>query len=154
MGLKLVILLLTTKSLESPWFPCMKVACNIPLKRSWWTLQLGFRPHFDQRFAQEVMGFQNYKSPNFRNFNTPTWESHEGVPRQNDIWVLTMWPRIENTVRAKVVVSPKSGPWWVLWVRICPWLVHAPKMFQLCINQLVVWFVQVLVNNWPAYHSF
>jgi hypothetical protein len=33
---------------------------------------------------------------------------------------------------------PKSGPWWVLWVWICPWLVLAPKVFQQCTNQLVV----------------
>jgi len=32
-------------------------------------------------------------------------------------------------------------------IYVCPWLIRAPKMFQLCINQLVVWFVQVRVNN-------
>jgi hypothetical protein len=25
-----------------------------------------------------------------------------------------------------------------LWIRVCPWLVLAPKMFKLCTNQLVV----------------
>jgi len=35
---------------------------------------------------------------------------------------------------------PKSGPWWVMWIQVCPWLVLAPKVLQLCINQLVVWF--------------
>jgi hypothetical protein len=39
-----------------------------------------------------------------------------------------------------------------LWVHVCPWLVHAPKVLQLCTNQLFVWFVQVRVNNWPACH--
>jgi hypothetical protein len=29
----------------------------------------------------------------------------------------------------------------------------APKMFQLRTNQLVIWFVQVRVNNWFACHS-
>jgi hypothetical protein len=28
------------------------------------------------------------------------------------------------------------------------------KSFQLCINQLIVWFVQVSVNNWHACYSF
>jgi hypothetical protein len=42
--------------------------------------------------------------------------------------------------KGKVMASPKFGPWWVLWVRICSWLVLTLKMFQLCINQLVVWF--------------
>jgi hypothetical protein len=50
------------------------------------------------------------------------------------------WRGIEYTIRGKVVASPKSGPWWVLWIRVCPWLVLAPKVLQLCTNQLVVWF--------------
>jgi hypothetical protein len=36
---------------------------------------------------------------------------------------------------------PQSGLWWVLWVCVCPWLIHAPKVLHLCTNQLVVWFV-------------
>jgi len=36
---------------------------------------------------------------------------------------------------------PKSIPWWVLWVLVCPWFVLTPKVRQLCTNQLVVWFV-------------
>jgi hypothetical protein len=54
--------------------------------------------------------------------------------------------------KGKVVVSPKSGPWWVLCVHVCLWFVCAPKVLQLCINQLV-WFLQVYLNNWPVYHS-
>jgi hypothetical protein len=43
---------------------------------------------------------------------------------------------------------PKSGPWWVLWVRVYTWFVLTPNMPQLCISQLVVWFVQARVSNW------
>jgi hypothetical protein len=57
------------------------------------------------------------------------------------------WRGITYTIRGKVVVSPKSGPWWVLWVWVCPWLVLAPKVLQLCTNQLVVWFVQIWVSD-------
>jgi hypothetical protein len=46
------------------------------------------------------------------------------------------------------VASPKSGPWWILWIQISLWLVLAPKVFQLCTNRLVVWFVQVCVSDW------
>jgi len=60
---------------------------------------------------------------------------------KNDIWVLTLWSGIENTLRGKVVASPKFGSWWVLRVRVCSWLVCAPKVLQLCTNELVVWFV-------------
>jgi hypothetical protein len=47
---------------------------------------------------------------------------------------------LRNTyaIRGKVMVSPKSAPWWILWVYVCPWFVRAPKVFQLCINQFVV----------------
>jgi len=117
-------------------------------KSSQWRIQLCFKPHFNGKYAQEVIGLQNRRKPNSRNFSIPNL----GVPRQNDIWVQAPWPNINNIISGKVVASPKSKPWWVLWVRVCPWLVRAPKMFQLCTNQLV-WFVQVHVNNWRACHS-
>ncbi len=37
-----------------------------------------------------------------------------------------------------MVTSPKSRSWWVLWIWVCLCLALAPKMFQLCTNQLVV----------------
>jgi hypothetical protein len=43
---------------------------------------------------------------------------------------------------------PKFGLWWVLWIWGCSWFVLTSKMFQLCTNQLVVWFMQVCVSNW------
>jgi hypothetical protein len=42
---------------------------------------------------------------------------------------------------------PKFGLWRVLWIRVCPWLILAPKMLKLCTNQLVVWFVQIHVSD-------
>jgi hypothetical protein len=74
-GVKLAIWLPTTKSQESPWFPCMRVACNISLQSSQQRLKLCFRTHFNQRIAHKVMGLQSCKSPNLGNFKTPTWES-------------------------------------------------------------------------------
>jgi hypothetical protein len=47
------------------------------------------------------------------------WEfqdSHLGVLGQNSIWMLVSWPITKYTIRGKVMVSPKSRPWWVLWV--------------------------------------
>jgi hypothetical protein len=41
----------------------------------------------------------------------------------------------------------KFGPWWVFWIRVCPWSLREPKVLKLCTNQLVLWFVQVRVNN-------
>jgi hypothetical protein len=77
---KLAVWLLTTKSCESTWFPCVQVACHIPLKRSQWELQLFLRPHINWRFAEKVMGPQSCKSPKFGNFETPTWKSWDKMP--------------------------------------------------------------------------
>jgi hypothetical protein len=140
-GVKLAIWLLTTKSWESPQFPCVQVACNIFLKNSWWRLQLCFGPHFNWRSAHKVMGLQSYGSPNFGNFGTPTWE---GVPRQNDIWVLVSWSGTKYILKGR----------WVNLLSLCLPMVHpCTKMLQLHINQLVIWFMKARVNNWIACQS-
>jgi hypothetical protein len=72
-----------------------------------------------------------------------------GVPGQKTIWMWALWVATKYTRRGKGVASPKFGPWWILWVRICPWLVLTPKVFQLCTNHLVLvlcrsmWIVDV-----------
>jgi len=50
------------------------------------------------------------------------------------------------------VASFKFGPWWVLWVLVCSWFACAPKVLQPRTNQLVIWFVQIRLNNWPTCH--
>ncbi len=99
---------------------------------------------FTQNYGHLKLWKSQFKE--LKNFNL-------GVPGQNDIWVLALWPCTKNTTRGKVVASPKSEPWWVLLVHVCLWFVRAPIMFQLCTNQLVIWFVQACVNNWPISHS-
>jgi len=61
------------------------------------------------------------------------------------------WPSIKNTIRGKVVASPKSKPWWILRICLCMWFVHAPKVLQLRTNQLFdfcrfVWVIELLVT--------
>jgi hypothetical protein len=46
------------------------------------------------------MGLQSCGSPNFENFGTPNL----GVPGQNDIWVLALWPGPYNII---------MGRWWL-----------------------------------------
>jgi hypothetical protein len=133
-GVKLTVWLPTTKSHESTRFPCVKVAFHILLESSWWGLHLCFRPHINQRSAEDVMGPQSCESPKFENFEF----THLGVLGQNAIWMWPSWRGTEYTIKGKVVVSPKFGPWWILWVWICLWLILAPKVFKLCTNQLVV----------------
>jgi hypothetical protein len=137
-GVKLSIWLLTTKNQESLWFPCMQVVCHIMLESSW----QGYKFSLDLNLIKGL--------------HANLWDSKVaripilgilGLSRQNDIWVLALWPGTKNIIRGKVVASPKFGPWWVFWIYVYPWLIRAPKMLQLCINQLVVWFVQVRVSN-------
>jgi hypothetical protein len=110
LGVKLAIWLPTTKSRESTRFPCVQVACNISLESSWWRLQFCFRLHLHQRCAHKIMGPQSCKSPNFGNFGTLTG--------QKAIWMWVSWRGTKYTIRGKVVASPKSVPWWILWVRV------------------------------------
>jgi hypothetical protein len=126
-----------------------EVVCHILSKRPQQGLQLYFKLHLNQRSAHKVMGFQSCRSPKVREFQG----SNLGIVGQNDIWVLVPWLEIKNIIRGKVVASPKSKPWWVLWVRVCSCLICAPKVFQLCTNQLVILVAQVHVSNWLACHS-
>jgi hypothetical protein len=122
--IKLPIWLPTNKSRESPWVICMQVACHIILKRSWQGLQLFFKPYLNRRSTQKVMNLQSCRRPNLGNFGAPNL----GVPGQNDIWVLVPWLAIGNTIRGKVVPSPKSRPRWIMWVCVCSCFVRAPKV--------------------------
>jgi hypothetical protein len=109
-----------------------------------------FKPHFDQRSAHKVMGPQSSKNPNFGNFGTPIWEFWDKMP-------FGCGPRGEAQKYykgGKVVASPKFGPWWILWIQIWLWFVLPPKMFNLCNNQLVVWFVQIRVVKCLSFFLF
>jgi hypothetical protein len=66
--------------------------------------------------------------------------THLGVSRQKAILMPLPWSGAEYIIWGKVVASPESGPWWVLWVRGRPWLVLVLKVLQPCANQLVYWF--------------
>ncbi len=148
MEVKLPIWLPSIKSRESPQFPCVQVACNIPLESSWQWLQLCFRPHFNQRSTHKVMGPQSCESPSCGNFKTPAWESQDKMTF--GCW--SLWPSIEYTIRGKVVASPKSGPWWVLWICVCSWLVRAPRCSNYALTNLLfglcksAWVSKLLVN--------
>jgi len=121
---KLTIWLSTTKSQESPWLLC----CRWRAKYCWKALNDGYN------FA---LNFTSIKG-----LHTKLWAPKvTWVLGQNDIWVHVLCSSTEYTIRGKVVAFPKFGMWWVLWVRVCPWLIRAPKVFQLCTNQLVVWFM-------------
>jgi hypothetical protein len=71
-----------------------------------------------------------------------------GVPGQNDIWVLVLWPGTEYTIWGEGGGFPQVRAMVNL---VSPWLPLAhscTKVLQLRINQLVVWFVHVCVSKW------
>ncbi len=86
---------------------------------------------------------QSYGPPKLQ--ETQLWEFQ-------DIWLLVLWPNTEYTIRGKVVASPKFGPWWILWVRVCLWFVCAPKCFNYALTNLLfnlctsVWVNELLIN--------
>jgi len=147
LGIKVSIWFSTIKSRKSLIYLCVGDVSHIVgnfLTRA----RTFLRPHFNLRFAQKVMSFQSCENVNFKNFGIPNL----GVLGQNDIWVQALWLGTKNTIRGKVVTSPKFGPWWVLWICVCMWLACAPKFLQPRTNQLVVWSMQIHVNNWLACH--
>jgi len=95
-----------------------------------------------QTSSQVKVCTQSYEAPTSRKSQLwQFWDSHLRVLGQNAIWKWASWRGTKYTIRGKVVVSLKSRPWWILWVRGYSWPVLTPKVFQLCINQLFVWFV-------------
>jgi len=73
-------------------------------------------------------------------------------PEINDIWVLVPWLGTKYIIRGKVVASPKFGSWWVLWVCVCSWFIHAPKCYNYALTNLLfslcmsMWVSEVFVN--------
>jgi hypothetical protein len=137
-GVKLPIWLPTTKNWESPWVPCMTVACHIPLKRFWRGLQIFFRIHLDRRSKKKLWVSKVVGIPILGILGLQL-----GSPMTK--WHLGAGPVAKHKLyyKGEGGASPNSKLWWVLWVRVYPWFVHALKMLQLCTNQFVVWFVQV-----------
>jgi len=62
---------------------------------------------------------QSYRAPKSRESHLARFQdSHSGVPGKIAIWMWAPWRVTEYTIRGKVVAPPKSGPWWVLCVRV------------------------------------
>jgi hypothetical protein len=132
--LKVSIWFLTTKSQELPKVTCVQELCHISFESSWRELQICFRCHLNQSFAQEVIGIQSGKSPNFKNYETP------------DLGILKKTPFGYSPYGEPQRIL-QGGSWWFPpslghgesceFVYVCGSFMHQ-KMFQLCTNQLVV----------------
>ncbi len=121
-------------------------------------------PHILEKFSTKATTFlqtslqlevytQSYECPKLQeSYFVKFWDSHLRVSGQNNIWVLDLWPGTKYIIRGKVVTSPKSGPWWVLWVCVYLWFIHAPKCYNCTLTNLLfglcksVWVIELLVN--------
>jgi hypothetical protein len=113
-GIKLAIWLPTTKSQESTRFfmraDGVRHIVGKILTRPTTLLQTS---------SQSKVCTQSYGTSKLQEFQP--WQfrdSHLGVQGQKVIWMWASWRGAEYTIRGKVVASPKSGLWWVLYVRI------------------------------------
>jgi hypothetical protein len=96
---------------------------------------------------------QSYGPPKLQ--KSQFWEfrdSHLGVLKQNDIWMLVMWPSVEYTIRGKLVASPSPGRG-----ESCEsMLARCESMHQKCSNSALtnllfglcrsVWVIDLVVN--------
>jgi hypothetical protein len=103
-GVKLIIWLLTTKSWESPRFPCVQVTCHI----RWKALDKGYN------FALDLISIGGLQTKLWapKAAKVPTLGISElplGSPRKNVIWMLVLWPGTKFTIKGKVVACPNPG---------------------------------------------
>jgi hypothetical protein len=122
---KLPIWLLTIKTWELPWNKCVQVTYDILLESSQQKLQLCFRPHFNERSSQKLWASKVVKIPISSISRLPTWESWDKMT-----FGCKPCGRHREYYKGEGGGVPQVWAWWVLWVRACPWLVHAPKMLQ------------------------
>ncbi len=148
MGVKLSIWPSTTKSQELPRFLCVQVACNIPLESSQQKIQLCLNLISIGGLHIELWAFEIIGVPDVGILRLPL-----GNP-------MTKWHLGAGPVARHIIYYKGAGGDFpqvqivVSFISSCLPMVHAcTKMFQLRTNQLVVWFVQVYVNDWIACQS-
>ncbi len=141
-GVKLAIWLPTIKSWELTRFPSVQATCDIPLE--------GIDKGYDFALGLIVIKGLHVKLCAPKVARVPTMGISGlplGNPKTKCHLNVPSWRDAENIIRGKVVASLKFGSWWVLWVRGCPWLILAPKVPELCTNQLFVWFVSSVLDS-------
>jgi hypothetical protein len=85
-GVKLVVWLLTSKSLESTIFTCVQVACDMLLESSWWGLQLWFIP----RLHTKLWGAKVVRVPKLVISGNPGTKNHldEGLVKRCKVYYM------------------------------------------------------------------
>ncbi len=147
-GVELAIWLPITKNRELTRFPCVQVACDIPLEKSRWGLQLCFRPLFNRRSTRKIMGPQSRGSPVVGISRLPF--GNLGTKCHLDVGLVE---------RHRVYYKGKGGGFPQVRAMVglvssnCSLFVLTPKVFQLCINHLVlvlwrsVWVIETFHSS-------
>jgi hypothetical protein len=134
-GVKLTIWLPTIKSQESTRFPCVQVACHIPLESFWQGYNFALNLIPIRGLHRKLWGSKVVRVSTLGISRLPF-----GSPETKCHLDVGLVERHKVYYKGEGGASPKSRLWWVLWVWVCPWCVLAPKVLKLCTNQLVVWF--------------
>jgi hypothetical protein len=133
LGVKLVIWLPTIKSWELTRFPCVQEVCNILLKSSRQGLNfvldlISIQSLHAKLWAPKVTGVLTLAISGLP-LGSPGTKCHLDVGLVE---------------RHKVYYKGEGGGFPQVWAVVslvspsCPWLILAPKVFQLCINHLVL----------------
>jgi hypothetical protein len=124
-GFKLPVWLPTTKSRESTRSRCVQVDCDTPLKSSWGELQfasnlISIGGLSWELWASKVPGVQTGIVSRFhlRSLGTKSHSNVGAAGKRKEYYMGEGGGFLE------------SGPWWVLWIQSCPWLVLAPRVLQ------------------------
>jgi len=128
-GVKLVVWLPTTKSRESTRFLCVKMACDISLNNSQQGLQLCFRLHFNPRSLHAKLWRPKVaKVPTLEISGLPFGSPGTKSPME----------RCRGYYKGEGGGFPQVRIVMNLVCPCCPWLILAPKVFQLCTNHLML----------------
>jgi hypothetical protein len=133
--IKLAVWFPTTKSRKSAQPQC---ACRWSATYLWKVLEESYK------FALDLIpiGGQKQRVMTSQSPESLNWDSGLllGSPRtkSHSMWVPQRGAK--NIVWGKVVASPESKSWWILWVQSCPWLVLTLKVLQK-VNQPTCWLV-------------
>ncbi len=82
-----------------------------------------------QTSSQSEAWAESYELPKSRESKPGQFQDFSlGVPGQKAIRMWVPQSNADNTIWGKVMASPKSGPWWILWIQSCLWFVLAPRV--------------------------
>jgi hypothetical protein len=115
----------TTKSQEPTWFRRMQASCNIPLKSSWPCFNFSLDLIAIKGLHAKLCALKVTKVPTMGISGLPL-----GSPETKSHLDVAPMERHKLYYKGKEGGGfPQVWPWWVLWMRGCPWLVLAPKVF-------------------------